>query len=117
MATPVQTRPSNRRGTQRRKPRTSIKVECRKGSTGLGPNIAGPILDLSDSGIRLIVTQALALKAEVEIVISGYGMRDTIRRLGYVRWQVTLENGQFCMGVEFQKRLAYRDCAMLASPN
>ena len=74
------------------------------------------MLDVSDTGARLIVSQALDLQAEVETLISGYGMKKSIKRLAYVRWQLTLETGQFCTGVEFQKRLAYRDWQNLASP-
>ncbi len=106
----------NRRKSQRRRPRTSVKVECRKGSSGLGANLGIALLDLSDSGVRLVISQELSLQSEVEIIISGYGMKESIKRLALVRWQLKLENGQFCTGVEFQKRLAYRDWQNLASP-
>ncbi len=107
----------NRRRSQRRKPRTSVKVQFRKGAHGLGADLAFLILDISDSGVRLIATQETPLDAEVEIIISGYGMKHPIKRLGIVRWQLKLENGQFCTGVEFQKRIEYRDWQNLASPN
>jgi|ERR1019366_3402589 c-di-GMP-binding flagellar brake protein YcgR len=108
---------ANRRKSQRRKPRRTVKIECRKGSYGLGANLAVVVLDLSDTGVRLIASQELEAQAEVEIIISGYGMTKAIKRAAYVRWQVKLENGQFCLGVEFQKRLPYRDWQNLASPN
>lgn len=108
--------PVNRRKSQRRRPRSTVKLECRKGTSGLGPNIAVSVLDVSDTGARLTVSQPLAQLAEVETIISGYGMRVSIKRLANVRWQLKLENGQFCTGVEFQKRLVYRDWQNLASP-
>ena len=107
----------NRRRSMRRKARTSVKVQCRKGAYGLGPNIAGSILDLADSGVRLIVTAPLNISGDVEVLITGYGLRQTIKRLGYVRWQLKLENGDFCTGIEFQKRIDYRDWQNLSSPN
>ena len=107
----------NRRRSQRRKVRTTVKMQCRKGGHGLGPNLASSLLDISESGTRLIITQPLEVMGEVEIIINGYGMKGSIKRLGNVRWQVKLENGQFCVGVEFQKSLDYRDCQNLASPN
>jgi hypothetical protein len=106
----------NRRQSQRRKPRNSVRLECRKGTTGLGVNIAVSVLDVSDTGARLVVSQPLTLQSEVETVISGYGMKASIKRLAHVRWQLKLESGQFCTGVEFQKRLPYRDWQNLASP-
>jgi hypothetical protein len=108
---------TNRRKSQRRRLRGSVKVECRKGSYGMGPNLASTTLDLSDTGARLIVTQALDILGEVEILIGGYGLRKPIKRLAYIRWQVKLEDGQYCVGAEFQKRLAYRDWQNFASPS
>src|ERR1700690_2094331 len=94
MANSASSSPSNRRRSPRRKPRSSVKVECRKGSHGLGADLSVSLLDTSDSGIRLIVTQALDIMAEVEIIIAGYGMKQAIKRMGHVRWQVKMENGQ-----------------------
>ena len=113
----VTAKPSNRRQSLRRRPRGYVKVECRNGAYGLGPNVASTVLDVSDTGIRMIVKTALRLEGEVEITIIGHGMQKPIKRLAYVRWQVTLEDGQHCIGAEFQKRLIYRDWQNLASPN
>jgi hypothetical protein len=107
----------NRRRSQRRKVRTTVKLQCRKGSLGMGANLAGAVLDLADSGVRLILTQQLSVGGEVEVLIEGYGLRSAIKRLGYIRWQLKLEDGGFCTGVEFQKRIEYRDWQNLASPN
>ncbi len=106
----------NRRRSQRRKARTSVKVQCRKGAHGLGADLAITVLDISDSGVRLVVKQALDLSGEVEIIISGYGMKQPIKRIAEVRWQLQLENGHFCAGIEFQKHIDYRDWQNLASP-
>jgi hypothetical protein len=107
----------NRRKSQRRRPRTSVKIECRKGAYGLGPNLASGALDVSDTGARLIITQAVDAKGEVEIIISAYGMSKPIKRMAVVRWQVALADGGFCIGAEFQKRIDYRDWQNLAAAN
>jgi hypothetical protein len=117
MDTTLEAKQRNRRRSQRRKPRTSVKVQCRKGAHGLGADLAFTILDISDSGLRLIAKQETDQNAEVEIIISGYGMKEPIKRIGVVRWQLKLENGHFCTGVEFQKRIDYRDWQNLASPS
>jgi PilZ domain len=107
----------NRRRSMRRRPRTSVKVQCRKGSHGLGLNIGASVLDLADSGVRLITTQSIEAGSEVEVIITGYGLRHSIKRAGYVRWQLKLEDGNYCTGIEFQKRIDYREWQNLASPN
>jgi PilZ domain len=107
---------ANRRRSQRRKPRSSVRLECRKGSLGLGANIANCVLDVSDSGVRLVVTQPLDLLSEVEVVIAGYGMKGPIKRLANVRWQLKLDSGLYCTGVEFQKHINFRDWQNVALP-
>jgi hypothetical protein len=113
----IPTKQSNRRKSHRRKPRSSVKIECRKGSYGLGANIAVATLDLSDTGACLTVSQSQDLLAEMEIVIIGYGMKKPIKRAALLRWQVPMANGHFCIGAEFQNRLEYRDWQNLASPS
>ena len=108
---------SNRRVGQRRKPRTYVKLQCRRGNLGLGPDLAASLLDISDSGVRLIVKEELQLRGEVEVIISAHGLKDLVKRLGNVRWQVKLETGLFCVGIQLQKHLPYRDWQYLASPS
>lgn len=113
----VEAKQKNRRRSPRRKPRTSVKVQCRKGTHGLGPNVAVSLLDISDSGIRVVLKQELTNRDEVEIMIVAHGVLGTIKRHGYVRWQLKLENGLFCAGIEFQKSIKYRDWQVISSPN
>jgi hypothetical protein len=108
---------TNRRRSQRRRPRNSAKIECRKGAFGLGPNVATAALDVSDSGARLIVKETMDLACEVEIIINAYGIRKPIRRVALVRWQLELAEGGYCIGAEFQKRIDYRDWQNLAAQN
>jgi hypothetical protein len=117
MGTIEDTRPKNRRQSQRRRTRTSVRIQCRKGSHGLGTNVASAVLDTSESGIRLIVAQPLEPMSEVEIIFDSHGMSASIKRLGKVCWQVKLENGQFCIGVQFQKKLVYCEWQNLVAPN
>jgi hypothetical protein len=117
MANPIEVRHKNRRTSTRRKARASVQLTCRKGALGLGANICRSVLDVSDTGARLVVRDKLPLPAEVEISITSYGMRQPIKRLANVRWQVELADGGFCIGIEFQKRLPYRDWQTLAAPS
>lgn len=113
----AETKRSNRRVAPRSKPRGYVKLECRKGSFGFGANLATVLMDVSETGARIVINQELPAKQEVEIMFTGYGMSRTVKRLANLRWQLKLEDGKFCIGVEFDKRLEYRDLQTLASPN
>ena len=108
--------PGNRRNSQRRKPRSTIHVQCRKGMYGLGSNLSTGTLDISETGVRLVVKDELNPQDEVEVIVGGYGVQKPIKRIGVIRWALKLENGQFCIGIEFQKRLEFRLLQTLASP-
>jgi hypothetical protein len=107
---------ANRRTSSRRPPRGNVSIELRKGSLGLGTNVAILFLDLSEGGVRLIVNEDLERGIEVEVCITAYGMRKPLRAIGVVRWVMPLDNNMFCIGVQFEKRLPYRDVTTLFKP-
>lgn len=117
MTTIDQPKQGNRRRAKRSPVRSNVKVQCRKGGLGLGPNLVKQVLDVSDTGTRILISKELDLKSEVEVTIEGYGLRGIIKRLGNIRWQVKLESGDYCIGVEFQKCLNHRDWCNLVIPN
>jgi hypothetical protein len=57
----------------------------------------------------------LDVSRDLEISLAGYGMRKQIMRSAHIRWQVKLDDGRFCVGVEFRKRLEWRDWQTLVS--
>ena len=116
MANSTPNRGANRRRSQRLRPRATVRLECRKGAYGLGKNLAKETLDISDCGARVVVLEELPANAEVELFIDSYGTK-AIKRLATVRWQVKLDDGNYCIGVEFAKNIAYSDWQKLASPN
>jgi hypothetical protein len=107
---------TNRRGAQRRPPRTNVVIEVRKGHLGLGKNICFMFLDVSEGGVRVIIKEELESKAEVEVQLIGHGMRRPLKALGHVRWAMRLDNGMYCVGVQFEKRLPYREIMPLFKP-
>lgn len=109
-------RKANRRRSERRRTRGYVRVECRKGAHGMGANLTSAVLDLSDSGTRLVLLEEIELNGEVEIIIGGYGTARPLRRIANVRWLYKLDDGRFCAGIEFQKLLPYRDWVNLAAP-
>ena len=103
----------NRRNAVRKRPRGSVRVQCRRGAYGLGPNVAVGLLDLSETGARLVIKEPLEAKHEVEITLAGYGMSADLKLPGTIAWAVRLENGHFAIGVNFQKRLRFCDVMQL----
>jgi hypothetical protein len=106
----------NRRHAMRKTPRGSVRVECRHGSSGFGKNLVAQFLDLSEGGARLVVTEALVLQNEVEVLIFGTSQRKPLKRLANVCWALPLEGGNFCVGLEFQKRLLFTEVTQNSRP-
>jgi hypothetical protein len=105
----------NRRHCRRKPPRQAIKVQCRRGSFGFGVNMADSFLDVSEGGVRIVVKAALDIGQDVEIRLEGLNTRPVIR-VAKVVWSLPLQNGNHCIGVHFEKPLAYADLQRLAKP-
>jgi hypothetical protein len=103
----------NRRGNFRHLPKRKIKVGCRN-AMDLGPNLAVTLIDLSESGVRLHVSQEVEKGKEVTISLDSVLNARTVKRNGTVVWCVPLEGNKFSLGVQFAKRLPYSEVATLA---
>lgn len=97
----------NRRSAPRRSPKNSTRVLCRKGALGLGANMAVSVLDVSETGIRLLVKAGFKEKQEIEVLLSGAGQTQHATLLANVVWCVPAADGNFCIGARFQKPLPY----------
>ncbi len=107
---------SNRRKAGRRLPRAIVNVECRRGTMGLGKNIVAQFLDVCEGGVRIIVSEPLAAKDEVEVTLNVSHLRKAIKRHAKVCWALPLENKTFCVGLEFEKQLTYMEVSHIARP-
>jgi hypothetical protein len=115
MSTPELGRQTNRRAAIRKPARRSIHLECRRGSMGLGNNLASGYLDISLSGVQVVLHDMHLLKGEeVEVVLQGHGFRGSIRRTGEVRWIQPVETGGCRVGIQFNKYLNFRDLQNLS---
>lgn len=101
-------RKTNGRGSLRRKPRGKIKAICQKGALDLGRNLALSVLDISETGIRLVLREPLREGQEVSITLEGIGGSRPVKRLGKVVWSVPSADGNHCVGINLEKRLDYR---------
>src|SRR5207248_10408801 len=78
----------NRRGVTRRAPKRSTRVTCRRGSLGMGPNIGLSLLDVSETGARLLVKESLAPGEKIELgLLAPARMREHVLP-GVVAWGV-----------------------------
>lgn len=110
---PPPTPTPNRRRSIRRKPRHSTKVEIRKGTLGLGPNLAVSVLDISETGARVLVKSELLKGEEVELLFQGIGHRKPCKAIGEVMWCVETPEKNFCIGILFRKNLPYAELQQL----
>ncbi len=107
MSTP--TPQPNRRGSIRKKPKGKVQIECRKGVTGLGSNLALMIWDISQTGACLVAQSGLDVHDEVELLISSIGSPRKIKIHATVVWLEPLDPQRVSMGVRFHKPLTYLD--------
>jgi hypothetical protein len=104
---------TNKRGSRRIGTNSLTKIECRKGGLGLGPNILAYPLDISETGIRLVLKTEVVKGHEVEVVLQGGSVVQPLRRRAQVVWVVRLQDGTWCSGLLFQKCVPYKDVQTL----
>jgi hypothetical protein len=105
---------AERRAWRRRPSRRTAKAACRKGALGLGPDLAVAILDVSETGIRLVVKAALERGQQVEVKLSSQNVVHPALRLGDVRWCVPMDDDQHAVGIRFEKPLTYAELQQLS---
>ena len=105
---------ANRRASRRWEFRGSARVECRRGTLGLGPNLVRQALDVSETGIRLVLASPLTRGEEAEVVIHGSGVRP-VKRCARVVWSVAVEGG-WQVGLAFEGVVPYHEVQDLARP-
>jgi hypothetical protein len=111
----VESPASNRRAGTRHPPRARVKVECRRGASGLGPNLANELIDLSQLGAKITAKSELQIGEEVEITLLSHALQKPVRVLANIVRAEALKNGGFCSGVRFQKPVSYAELRLLTN--
>ena len=93
---------------------TRLRI-CRT-TMGLGPNIALSLLDLSESGLRVVLKEAVTLGQEVEVQLECAGSGRILKSPAKVVRVQPGENGTFVVGLQLQKTINYGDLQALAKP-
>jgi PilZ domain-containing protein len=78
----------------------------------LGDDLALRFVDLSETGIRLLLRTELAAGQEVEVGILAQGQGKPVRRLANVVWCAAAEGG-YVVGLRFQRALGYAEYQQL----
>jgi hypothetical protein len=104
---------SNRRAWRRRSPKRGSGLRVYGNTMGLGANLGAAILDVSETGARLILTKELPKGKEFEVGLEGPGSR-WIKRAAHIVWSAATQDGRFVVGVRFTAHLTYSDVQDLA---
>ena len=99
----------DRRLALRRPPRGKVRAVCRRGALELGPDLALAVVDLSETGVRLAVREALQPGGEVTVALEGPLQSRPVKRVGRVVWSLSAADGSCQAGVVLQGRLPYSD--------
>jgi hypothetical protein len=82
-----------------------VEVTCRPGVSGLGPDLALALLDVSTSGARLMVKSLLAVGQVVEVCLYPAVPAAGLRRAARVVWCTEARGGYYFIGVRFETLL------------
>lgn len=103
----------DRRIVRRRALKKGVGITIRKGTMGLGPNLAAGGEELSLDGVQLRVKTELKKGDEVEIALTGIGRSKPMLLIADVRWcREDEETETFLIGAKFRRRLAYNDLSL-----
>jgi hypothetical protein len=84
----------------------STKVKAFRSALGLGPNIAIRALDISETGVRLVLKEELPERHEFEVILEGPSLQP-FKCHANVAWCIKAEDGSFLVGAGFQKPVPY----------
>jgi hypothetical protein len=107
---------ANRRASRRAPLRTTVKVECRKGGHGLGPNLVVTPLDLSERGVRLVLRAELPPGQEVEVLITGGGYSRPVKKIGRIVWSLPTGSDGHVVGIRFDGSVPFSDLQGMTKP-
>lgn len=103
----------DRRIVRRRPLKRGVGITVRKGTLGLGPNLAAGGEELSLDGVQLRVKCEMKRGDEIEIGLTGIGRSRPMVIVAEVRWcREDDESETYLIGAQFRRRLAYADLGL-----
>jgi hypothetical protein len=108
---PTPARPS---GPVARQPRRHLAVTCRPGSTGLGPNLAVGLVDVTEDRLKLRLTGPIPVGQDVEVELCAPGVGRPIKLRGAVlTCRASVDGKTSVAKVQLRHRLTFRELAEL----
>lgn len=114
MPDPAPKKPNKRRSS-RNPAKGTTRLRVYRNAMGLGPNIASVLLDLSETGLRVVSKEAVAVGQEVEVNLEGASGR-VAKTTAVVVWVVPGAGDTFVVGLRLQKSLDYGQFMALTKP-
>ena len=115
MNEPERTGAGRRRQTPRFTPRRAARASCRWGTLGHGRDLALGLLDLSETGARLLLSEPVGRGEVVEVGLLAPNALRAVTRPGVVVWSEDAEGGACRIGVVFSARLGTEALGELAA--
>jgi hypothetical protein len=103
----------NKRHVRRLPPEGGTKAYLSGNPLGLGANLAVSVLDLSESGVRLVVKTQLRRGQGLEVHLEHLTSRP-VKAHAEVVWCLPGAEGRFVVGARFDRPLPYADLLALA---
>ncbi|QVL33179.1 PilZ domain-containing protein [Telmatocola sphagniphila] len=104
----------NHRLARRRSAKPGLRVKCLKGTMGIGKNLAVGILDISETGVRLVISADLEKNQDIELEFMMPQQSKAMKVIASVSWCVALLDGTYCIGAAFKHSLSYSDFSVIA---
>jgi Tfp pilus assembly protein PilZ len=79
----------------------------------LGRNLAVSLVNASEGGLSLVVSEALVKGEMVTMIVEALGHLRPVKLIGKIAWCRPASEGQFRIGVELEKGLSGRDLMQL----
>jgi hypothetical protein len=96
-----------------RRPTRHIGLVVRRGTTGLGPDLAVALVDVAPDGLGVRLRAALPDGEDVEAELATPGVGKPLRLRGQVAGCRSAGDGTYLAGVRLRQRLTYREWADL----
>jgi hypothetical protein len=100
---------------RRKTARSTLRLQARRGTMGLGKNLALEVIDINEDGIGFHASEELKQGEDLELILTKPGVNRILKMVGEVRWCCQLpeeeedEAPAFLIGVKLRNRIAYAD--------
>jgi hypothetical protein len=96
----------------RERPRGNTPLTCYRRAGGT--DLAVSLLDVSQSGIRLVVREPLEVADAIEVWLARREVGPPLRLPAEVVWCLATAEGAWCVGAKFHDYLPFRDLDAIA---